>query len=88
MKENRLKVTAQGSKPLQFQWFKDEEPLSDSARYKGSNTAELVIEGIDSELKGTYTCRVTDRKENMKEGKIEFGTLNVSLHGYNWYNGN
>ena len=56
-----LLIQAFGSKPLTYQWLKNDQMLSDSSSYEGSNTATLLIRGRDSCLRGHYCCEVSDR---------------------------
>ena len=59
-----LSIQASGSKPLTYQWLKNDQMLSDSSSYEGSSRANLIIRGRDSHLKGHYFCEVKDRCGN------------------------
>ena len=51
-------ITATGSN-LIYKWFKNSTPLSDNARFGGSQTSNLTINGITVSDGGTYQCDVT-----------------------------
>ena len=59
---NSIKIIAEGTTPLKYQWFLDEEELTiDEDDYEGSTTARLVIKNSDSLSEGCYKCEVTDK---------------------------
>ena len=75
IKENRILIVVQGTKPIRYQWFKNDEELSDGHLYDGTTTPELVLkESSSPEVKGKYMCQVTDKYEELKVSKeIEYG---------------
>lgn len=48
-----------GGKQLEYQWYKDGNPLNDDARIIGSNTSTLVITAVESGDEGNYSVKVT-----------------------------
>ena len=59
---NSIEIIAEGTTPLKYQWFLDEEELTiDDGDYEGSTTARLVIKNSDSLSEGCYKCEVTDK---------------------------
>ena len=56
-----IRVKAEGTKPIRYQWFKDGMMLSDNNEYKGTTTSELFLRHLDVHLKGIYSCRVKDK---------------------------
>ena len=57
-----LIVEVTGTSPT-YKWFRNnsEEPLTDSAVYKGTTTAILHIEEATTELSGEYWCEVSSK---------------------------
>ena len=58
--DNVIKVQVQGTKPLTYQWLKDDKALRDNTDYMGSTASELHIMGSGSRIKGKYKCQVTN----------------------------
>ena len=60
-KSARVTVEITGTSPT-YKWFRNdsEEPLTDSAVYKGTTTATLHIEEATTELSGNYWCEVNN----------------------------
>ena len=56
-----LTVEVTGTSPT-YKWFRNdsEEPLTDSAVYKGTTTATLHIEEAATEQSGNYWCEVSN----------------------------
>ena len=71
--QNVLKVKAQGTKPLMYQWFKDHLELRDGIDYKGSTTSELHLVGSDAVVKGDYSCQVTNMYGKIFSLEIHYG---------------
>ena len=85
MVENRIKLRAQGTTPLKYQWFKDDEELSDGEDYKGSASPALVIEETGPQSKGNYKCQVSNEYGNVfSQEKIyrKSNTDNLLLPAY------
>ena len=68
-----IAVQAQGTKPLKYQWLKDDKELRDSIDYKGSTTPELCIVGSDLRVKGEYKCQVTNEYGKTYSQEIQYG---------------
>ena len=68
-----IKVQAQGTKPLKYQWLKDDKELRDSICYKGSTTPELCIVGTGLQVKGGYKCHVTNKCGETDSLEIQYG---------------
>ena len=68
-------ILVQGTKPIRYQWFKDDEELSDGDLYDGTTTPELVLkESFSPEVKGKYKCQVVNKYEELQDSKeIEYG---------------
>ncbi len=56
-----FRVSATGTEPLSYQWFKDDTALSDSDRISGSATAELELRDLTGEDAGAYRVVVSNR---------------------------
>lgn len=59
-----LECIVAGSHPISIQWFKDDQEISASEKYKFSfhdNTAFLEISHLESSDSGTYTCSATNK---------------------------
>ena len=56
--DGMIKLQAQGTQPIRYQWLKDDEELSDGDNYKGSTTSELAILGTGPQVEGNYKCRL------------------------------
>ena len=57
--EQILSLTATGAKPLQYQWFKDDEEISDNEYFEGANDSKLQIQDSTKQL-GKYYCEVSN----------------------------
>lgn len=78
--DNKIKLQAKGTKPLQYQWFKDDEELSDGEDYEGSTTPELKIVGTGPKGKGEYKCQVSNKYgEVMSQEKLYCKSYNLPL---------
>ncbi|HEX3717620.1 MAG TPA: lamin tail domain-containing protein [Verrucomicrobiae bacterium] len=53
-------VTATGTAPLNYQWFFDNTPLTDSATYTGSATSTLTVDNVQSPQAGNYSVVVSN----------------------------
>ena len=79
-----IKVQAQGTKPMKYQWLKDDKELRDSIDYKGSTTPELCIMGSGSHAKGNYRCQVTNMFGKTLSQEILYGaSINLTFVLYN-----
>lgn len=59
-----LECIVAGSHPISIQWFKDDQEISASDKYKFSfhdNTAFLEISQLEGTDSGTYTCSATNK---------------------------
>uniref|UniRef100_A0A8C4MYF0 Ig-like domain-containing protein n=1 Tax=Equus asinus asinus TaxID=83772 RepID=A0A8C4MYF0_EQUAS len=59
-----LECIVAGSHPISIQWFKDDQEISASEKYKYSfhdNTAFLEISHLEGTDSGTYTCSATNK---------------------------
>ena len=64
----------EGTKPIKYQWFKDDEELTDGDDFKGSTGHELFVRNSDSRVKGKYHCKLEDRHGDcVSSGNIKFG---------------
>lgn len=61
-----LTVEAQGTSPA-YEWFRNEEALTDSTIYKGTTEATLHIEQATADLSGNYWCKVSNVKSPKKK---------------------
>ena len=84
MKDETIKLQVKGTKPLHYQWFKDDEELKDGENYEGSTTPELVIVGTGPQSKGTYKCLISNKYGKvLSQGEV-FGkspALKKLMHG-------
>jgi uncharacterized protein (DUF2141 family) len=53
-------VSAQGTAPLSFQWFRDGAALANSARVTGANSPTLQINGLAAGDAGGYSVKVSN----------------------------
>ncbi|OGX03120.1 MAG: hypothetical protein A3J12_05905 [Omnitrophica bacterium RIFCSPLOWO2_02_FULL_44_11] len=53
-------ITATGSEPLSFQWFKGTTELADDANISGANTATLSISAVTEADQANYKCEVSN----------------------------
>lgn len=59
-----LECIVAGSHPISIQWFKDDQEISASDKYKFSfhdNTAFLEISQLEGTDSGTYACSATNK---------------------------
>ena len=59
-----LECIVAGSHPMSIQWFKDDQEITASEKYKFSfhdNTAFLEISQLEGTDSGTYTCSATNK---------------------------
>lgn len=59
-----LECIVAGSHPISIQWFKDDQEITASEKYKFSfhdNTAFLEISQLEGTDSGTYTCSATNK---------------------------
>ncbi|NPV61560.1 MAG: DUF11 domain-containing protein, partial [Methanotrichaceae archaeon] len=54
-----FEVTATGTGPLTYQWYKDGEPLTDGGHVSGSKTSKLIISPVEESDEGEYSVVVT-----------------------------
>ena len=71
--ENTIKLKAHGTKPLKYQWLKNDEEINDGDRYRGSTTSELVVLGSCPQVKGIYKCQVTNRYGEIISRDVDYG---------------
>ena len=53
-------VTASGSPPLSYQWWKNSAPLADSSNISGATTATLTLAHVSQSYAGGYTVVVSN----------------------------
>jgi hypothetical protein len=53
-------VSAYGSEPFSYQWFKDGTPLTDGGKISGANAATLTISPVQAAEIGNYSVRVSN----------------------------
>jgi hypothetical protein len=58
--EGTFTVTASGTTPLSYQWFKDGGPLSDDDDYAGTQTSSLRVLEARFIDQGAYRCQVSN----------------------------
>ena len=75
VRENRILIQAEGSKPMRYQWLKDDEELSDGNDHQGSTTPELVIVGTGPQVKGNYKCRIAHKYGEITSIETDYGKL-------------
>ena len=58
----KISLTAVGTKPLSFQWYKDDTKLTDNQKYYEETTSStLTIHAADTEQRGKFWCEVRDK---------------------------
>lgn len=79
-----LECIVSGSHPISIQWFKDDQEISASEKYKFSfhdNTAFLEIRHLESTDTGTYTCSATNKAgHNQCSGHLTVKGWQLYLH--------
>ena len=76
--DNVIRIKAEGTKPIKYQWSKDGGALTDDNNYKGSATPELFIRSLDPQVPGMYSCKLEDKhghcalSEEIRFGKFTF----------------
>jgi hypothetical protein len=53
-------VTASGSSPLSYRWYKGTEALSDNTYYSGTAGPTLTVANVDGSVTGQYSCQVSN----------------------------
>ena len=77
--EKRILIQAEGSKPIKYQWFKDDEKLlSSNDDYKGPSTQELIVMGTGPQVKGNYKCLVANKYGKVVSAHIHYGRFLLS----------
>jgi gliding motility-associated-like protein len=82
-------ITATGTGPLTFRWYKDGVIITNSSHYTGNRTASLTINNAVLTDAGTYYCVVRDRDGNttislsatLIVNKIPVATVSNSVQG-------
>ena len=75
-KDDVIWVQVEGTKPIQYQWIKDGDKLSDNENYKGSTSRELFIRTFNPQVRGMYQCQVRDKYGNDSPSEeVLFGKL-------------
>ena len=75
---NRIKVQAQGTRPLLYQWYKNGRKLRDDDDYQGSSSSELVILGMGLHIKAEYNCCVVNKCGEISSQQVLFGRLHIN----------
>ena len=76
-----IRIKAEGTRPILYQWFKDGMKLSDDDNYKGTTNSELFLRNLDAHLKGMYCCRVQDKSQQCKSSnEVQFGKLLLTVN--------
>ena len=73
-----IAVQVRGTKPIEYQWFKDDKELGDGDDYKGSTTPKLVIVGTGLQVKGKYVCQVKNKFGKTHSQGMQYGKLYTS----------
>ena len=76
-----VELSAIGTTPLSYQWFCDEERLTDGESYEGSTTPKLVIKIAESLLQGCYKCRIEDKHGKVASSKEIGKSFNIDGRG-------
>ena len=82
-------ITATGTAPLTYRWYKDGVIITNSSHYTGNRTASLTINNITLSDAGSYYCVVRDRDGNttislsatLIVNKIPVATVSHSVQG-------
>ena len=69
-----MSIEVGGTKPIKYQWFKDEIEVNDGDDYMGSTTSELSVVGIGPQVTGMYKCLVIN-----KFGKASSRNISYSM---------
>ena len=72
-----IRIKVKGTKPLKYQWHKDDRKLCDSVDYKGSNASELEIVGTGLQVNGNYKCQVINMYGEVWSQEIYYGELSL-----------
>ena len=78
-----------GDPPFKFEWFKDNSKLQDSQRISlrkiDEFTFNLVIEKVDADSNGNFTCRVSNANGHDEKSAL-LSIKGISLNGFNYNN--
>ena len=76
-KDISLEVTAQGPKPLTYQWTRNGKKLQDDDCYGGSTTPSLLVTRAHTDLSGQYCCTVSNKGGSVTTDKTDLtiGTI-------------
>ena len=77
LKDKKIKVKAEGTEPLMYQWLRNDQKLSDDIDYRGSTTPELEIVGTDSQHGGSFKCQVENVHGKTCSANIEYSKSNT-----------
>ena len=69
--DTTLTVSAQGPKPLTYQWARNGKNLQDSDYYGGSTTPNLCVTEAHSKLKGQYCCTVSNKGGSVTSDSVD-----------------
>ena len=71
-KDNTLTVSAQGPKPLTYQWtYSNGREVQDSVHYFGSTTPKLHITRAHTDLRGRYCCTVSNKGGSVTSDNVD-----------------
>ena len=70
--ENKITSQVNGTRPINFQWYRDDEEVSDGDDYEGCTTHELDIVGADPQARN-YKCQLNNKFGNVFSKGILYG---------------
>ena len=74
MEDDVIRLEVCGTKPITYQWFKNDMKLKDGDEYKGSTAKELLVRKVSEDSRGAYYCKVKDKLGMEKDsGEVKFG---------------
>ena len=80
LNNNVIIIKVEGTKPISYKWFKDEEQVCDGDNYKGSTTHELFVRNLNPLTKGMYVCKIHDKcEQSICSDSITFGKVDHDL---------
>ncbi|MEA4846301.1 MAG: immunoglobulin domain-containing protein [Clostridiaceae bacterium] len=68
-------LSAQGTAPLTYQWYKDGSPLSEVGKFDGTTASNLIISNVQETDEGEYYCVVSNAAGNKQSDTV---TLTVN----------
>ena len=80
--DNVIVMKVKGTEPINYQWFKDDDKITDGNDFKGCDGHELFVRSLEPHVNGSYHCEVKNLDKPghcVRSVKIKFGELISSI---------